>query len=252
MYESPVNESSKASEHTPPQMTAAPSLATHAASLVRAMIVSGELAPGARIVENRLAPLLGVSRPPLREGLRLLEREGLVVQQLHRGATVVELGQQDVYEIVTLRRALEEMAVNTGVPVRDSARLEQLEAALAVMETHAAANDESTASDDSYAFHLALVELAGNSRLVAAYRSLSLQLTMAMNRRSRAADETLLERAARHRIVVEAVRRGDPADVLAVLHDDVSIDFARRMRPDANLSAEAAEWFAAQAAPREP
>jgi len=244
VYESPA-------AHEPlVAVTPASSMATHAAALVRAMIVSGELAPGARIVENRLAPLLGVSRPPLREGLRLLEREGLVVQELHRGVTVVELGQQDVYEIVTLRRALEEMAVNVGVPVRDPERLAALETALEVMEAHALQNDEASASDDSYAFHLALIALAGNSRLVAAYRSLSLQLTMAMNRRSRAGEETLTERAARHRLVVDAVRRGDPADVLAELHDEVSLDFARRMRPDKNLSVEASEWFAAQASTR--
>jgi DNA-binding GntR family transcriptional regulator len=219
------------------------SLANHAADLVREMILTGELAPGARIIENRLAPVLGLSRPPLREGLRKLEQEGLVVQEMYRGVTVVVLGRQDVYEIVTLRRLLEETAVRIGVPAREAARLDLLEAALDTMEANARENNERSAANDSYAFHLAIVGLAGNSRLLSSYRSLNLQLTMALNRRARADGETLLERAARHRAVWERVLDGDVGGTLALLHDTASLDFARRMPHEGIVTVEAAEWF---------
>jgi len=207
--------------------------------------MSGELAPGERIVENRLAPVLGLSRPPLREGLRKLEQEGLVVQELFRGATVVILGRQDVYEIVTLRRLLEETAVFRGVPARVPDRLDALERALGVMEANAAENNESTAAHDSYAFHLALVGLAGNSRLLSAYRSIGLQMTMALNRRARAGSESLIERAARHRLVWERVLDGDARGTLELLHATASLDFARRMPRTGALTPDAEEWFAA-------
>jgi len=222
------------------------SLATQAAALMRRMIISGELAPGERIVENRLAPLLGLSRPPLREGLRLLEQEGLVTQEMYRGATVVNLSRQDIYEIVTLRRVLEESAIRIGVPVRAPERLLALEETFATLLRHAADGNEESAADDSYALHLALIKLAGNSRLLTAYQSLSLQLTMALNRRSRADTETLVERAERHRGLVAAVRAGDPDGVLAILHDEAATDYASRLRDDGDLTPEAAEWFAAR------
>jgi DNA-binding GntR family transcriptional regulator len=221
------------------------SLAQRAADLLRAMIMSGELAPGSRIVENRLAPALGLSRPPLREALRLLEHEGLVVQEMYRGSTVVTLGRQDVFEIVTLRRLLEETAVRSGVPTRDPARLALLDEALQRMEANAATSNEADAAADSYAFHQAVVGLAGNSRLLAAYRSLNLQLTMALNRRARSQAESLVERAARHRRVFERVQAGDVDGTLELLHDSASLDFARRMPEDGTITAEAAEWFRA-------
>jgi len=221
-----------------------PSLANQAAELVREMIMTGELAPGARIIENRLAPQLGLSRPPLREGLRKLEQEGLVLQEMYRGATVVTLGRQDVFEIVTLRRLLEETAVRAGVPAREPARLETLSAALDTMEANAREHNERSAANDSYAFHLALVGLAGNRRLLSAYRSLNLQLTMALNRRARADGETLVERAARHRAVWERVIAGDAPGTLALLHDTASLDFARQLPRTGDLTPEAADWFA--------
>jgi len=209
------------------------------------MILSGELAPGSRIIENRLAPALGLSRPPLREGLRKLEQEGLVEQEMYRGATVVTLGRQDVYEIVTLRRLLEEIAVRSGVPARIPDRLEALEKALETMEANARAASESTAAHDSYAFHLALVGLAGNGRLISAYRSLNLQMTMALNRRARAGGESLVARAARHRVIWERIVEGDPVQTLALLHDTASLDFARQMPRAGTLTPAAEEWFAA-------
>lgn len=248
MYEKPTGRSpaSASEQRAVPARLVPTSLSTRAAALVRRMIMSGELAPGERIVENRLAPLLGLSRPPLREGLRLLEREGLVTQELHRGAAVVSLGRQDIYEIIALRRVLEEAAVRAGVPVRVPERLETLERALAIMERHASEGKEDSAADDSYALHVALVGLAGNSRLVAAYQGFSLQLTMALNRRSRAAVETLVQRAERHRVLVAAVHAGDPEAVLAILHDEASTDYAGRLHDDGELTPEAQEWFAAR------
>jgi DNA-binding GntR family transcriptional regulator len=217
--------------------------AQHTADQVRSLIMSGALAPGDRIVENRLAPQLGVSRPPLREALRLLEQEGLVVQEMFRGASVVTLGRQDVFEIFALRRVLETTAIQTGVPVRDATRLDRVRAALRTMEEHAAQGNESAATEDSYALHLAIVGLAGNSRLEAAYRSLGLQLMMGLNRRARSTSESLPARAARHRTVVDQIEAGAGDVALALLHDNASLGFLAYLPEDGPLSPEAAEWY---------
>lgn len=207
----------------PPSMTA---LATEA---VRAMILNGELRPGDRVVENRLSHELGVSRPPLREALAVLAQEGLVSQAPRRGAVVTPMTLHDIYEIVTLRRTLEEMAVRLALPVRSPEQLLPLTVALETLERNAELGSESTAAQDSYAFHLALISLASHGRLTSAYRAVSLQLLMCMgmNRRARAATETLVQRAARHRGTYELVVAGDVEAVLAELLDNGSLSFLR-------------------------
>ena len=209
------------------RITDPPSMAVLATDTVRELILSGELAPGDRIVEQRLADELGVSRPPLREALTALRQEGLVELLPRRGAVVRALTLHDVFEIVTMRTALEQLVVQLGVPVRDPARLAALEDAVRVMEEHAGAGSESEAVSDSHRFHLALVGLAGHHRLEESYRALGnqLRLYLDLNRRARAATESLVERAARHRHLVDLVAAGDPAAVLAALDDPAQLTY---------------------------
>jgi len=96
-----------------------PSLVRMAAETIREMVLSGELRPGDRLVEERLTEELGISRPPLREALRLLEQEGLLLSMPRRGVIVTPLSAQDVYEIFTLRTTYERMAIELGVPCKD-------------------------------------------------------------------------------------------------------------------------------------
>lgn len=211
-----------------------PSLTALAADALRAMILSGELRPGDRVIENRLTTELGVSRPPLREAMRILEHEGLLVQTPRVGAVVTPLTLQDVYEIVTLRENLEAMAIRLGVPVDSEERLSVLRDSLDVMVAHAADGREDLAVGDSYRFHEALVGLAGHRRLDESYRSLSIQmqLCMSLNRRARSADETLDERAERHRRLLDLVIAGDAEAVLREMHDDRSRSFVRAIGHD--------------------
>ena len=78
---------------------------------LRDAIVSHELEPGRKLTEDELAAQLGVSRGPVREALMRLEREGLVVIERHRGATIASWNRQDIEEIYSLRGALEELAI---------------------------------------------------------------------------------------------------------------------------------------------
>ncbi|WEO78446.1 GntR family transcriptional regulator [Cryobacterium sp. SO2] len=223
----------------------AASATVRAADSVRRLITSGRLAPGSRLIESRLAADLGVSRSPLREALRVLEEEGLLSSVPNHGVTVTELSAQDVYEIYTLRRTLEEMAVRIGVPVTDPARLERLDGAFAQMLENAHNGDEDSAAEDSHRFHLALVGLAGHSRLEHSYRSLALQLTMHLNRRARAASETLVERAERHRRVLDLVRAGDAEAVITELADGAAVTLVRRLGGPGLLTPEAERWYLA-------
>lgn len=204
-----------------------PSMAALAAEALRERILSGELGPGERIVENRVAEELGLSRPPLREALTVLQQEGLVELLPRRGAVVATLTLHDVFEIMTLRSALEREAVRLGVPVTDPSRLAGLERALLTMEENAADGREDEAAADSHRFHAALVALAGHGRIDTAYRSLGhqLRLYLGLNRQARSSGETLTARADRHRALYDAAREGRVDDLLAALADPAQLTF---------------------------
>ena len=78
---------------------------------LRQAILKGELKPGERLMEIQLAKKLGVSRTPVREAIRKLELEGLVLMIPRKGAEVAEITAQDLEDVLEVRGALEELAV---------------------------------------------------------------------------------------------------------------------------------------------
>lgn len=85
--------------------------AAHAYAQVRAAIVENRYPPGQRLIEQRIAAELGLSRTPVREALRMLEAEGLVVSERNRGAMVRPLSPTEVVDLYGLRIRLEAYAV---------------------------------------------------------------------------------------------------------------------------------------------
>jgi DNA-binding GntR family transcriptional regulator len=212
-----------------------PSLVELAADEIRRMILSGELSPAERLREERMTGILGISRPPLREAILLLQQEGLVVRTPRRGAAVVSLSQQDVDEILLLRSALERLAVEHGVPVRDPQRLDRCRQALEAMKASAAAGDRAELVERGYAFHAAIVGLAGLRRVEDIYRSLHRQLVicMAMNLTAREHYyEDLAEHVRRHQALLDVIESGDRAGVLRALADHGEGSFTRHPRAD--------------------
>ncbi len=198
----------------------APSLVHLAAEAIRKMILSGRLAPGDRLIEERLTEELGISRPPLREALRLLHNEGLIETRPRRGSTVTILTDQDVYEILTLRSAFERLAIELGVPVRHPERLAVCRDALERMEHDARMEDRGSLVEHAYEFHASIVALAGHRRLDESYAGVQQQviLCMARNLYTREHEfESLTEHVARHRYLLDLIEAGDPDAVLAEL-----------------------------------
>lgn len=79
---------------------------------LRKAILKGELAPGERLMEKQLAEKMGVSRTPIREAIRKLELEGLVVMIPRKGAEVAMITEQDIKDVLEVRAALEGLAVS--------------------------------------------------------------------------------------------------------------------------------------------
>jgi DNA-binding GntR family transcriptional regulator len=199
-----------------------PSLVELAADAIRRMILAGDMQPGERLVEEHLTGILGISRPPLREAIQILHKEGLIDRSARRGATVVALSEEDVQEILVLRSALEHVAVTHGVPVRDPGRLDRCRAALGAMRASAAADNRAALVEQGFEFHAAVVGLAGMRRVDAIYLSLHHQLLvcMAMNLYAREHYyEDLTEHVERHRMLLDLIEAGDRRAVLRALAD---------------------------------
>lgn len=206
-----------------------PSLVALAVASIRKGILAGEYKPGERLHEERLTRELDISRPPLREALRLLENEGLVFTRPRRGSFVATLTDRDVYEILTLRSALERTAFELGIPVRDPALLDPAREALAEMERFARLEDRGALVQAGYAFHSRLIRIAEHRRLEEIYASVQQQVLLCMSRNLIARErfhESLEKHAARHRHLLELVEAGDPKAALEELaaHGERSFD----------------------------
>jgi DNA-binding GntR family transcriptional regulator len=215
-----------------------PSLVILAFNAIRKKILAGELSPGERLIEERLTDELAISRPPLREAMRLLENDGLIITRPRRGSFVATLTAEDVYEILTLRSTLERMAFELGIPVKDPSVLQPARDALEEMTRCATEEDRGALVQAGYAFHSALVKIARHGRLEEIYASVQQQLLLCMSRNLIARErfyEDLHEHVARHRHLLELVESGDAAAALAELavHGERSFEAEPSLMRDA-------------------
>ena len=100
------------------------------ADKLRHGIASGRYKPGERLVEERLAAELGVSRNPVREAIRSLASEGLIEVTPRRGAVVMSLDRDDAWEMIEVRAALEGLNARLAARRRPAHLIDQLKAVL--------------------------------------------------------------------------------------------------------------------------
>ena len=103
---------------------------------LRAAILSGDLAPGAPIIEAEIAATLGASRTPVREALRRLETEGMLEPRGNRGSVVRELHLDEVVCIFEIREALETLAARRAARRMDERNYAELERLVERMQKH--------------------------------------------------------------------------------------------------------------------
>jgi len=123
---------------------------------LRKLIVSGELAPGERLYEDRIAEQLGVSRNPVREAIRSLEAVGLVQVVPRRGAYVVDVDLEDIRRMQELRRVLDRWIVENAAKRRTEDDIRKLDEIIAAGRAASAAGDLVRAAEQHRAFHLAI------------------------------------------------------------------------------------------------
>jgi DNA-binding GntR family transcriptional regulator len=186
------------------------STADQAARALRDKITSGAFEPGTPLPEGALTDSLGVSRNTVREALRILAREGLVEHNMHRGAAVAVLDEEDIADIFRVRRMIEAAAIEAGVEA-DRERLAPVREAAERMVAAAEAGDANGVVSSDVAFHSALVSLLGSARLNRFFEGMQgeLWLCLAMVARSDAESKAI---AAEHIEICEMLEDGASAE----------------------------------------
>ncbi|MGH9721727.1 MAG: GntR family transcriptional regulator [Bryobacteraceae bacterium] len=141
------------------------SIADQIASVIRGLIISGDLNPGDRIVESRIAKQLGVGQPTVREALVALEHQGLVVRKANTGCVVTTLTRAEIEQILRIRAELEILAVELAVENATDAEVHKLAALTGFMRAAAHARDVEEFFTHDLSFHEALWKLSGNTFL---------------------------------------------------------------------------------------
>ena len=143
---------------------------------LRQAILYGKLQPGERLMEITLANQLGVSRTPVREAIRKLEIEGLVLMIPRKGAQVAPITEKDLSDVLEVRLGLEELAMHCACERVNDEQLEQILAAQKRFETNLKISDLAHLAKADEEFHELIYQATGNRRLIQMINNLREQM----------------------------------------------------------------------------
>jgi len=186
-------------------------LSDYVADQLRHAILMGQFKPNQRLVEQDIAKSMKTSRGPVRDALKILENEGLVKREAHRGAYVTELSQNDVREIYTLREVLETLAIKFAIHNATETQIRELEEIIKSL-------GQAVYKDASYTktteidlqFHHALCQISGHRRLLETWEALSPQIQLLLMKHAIWAPDIYKDEAVLwHQRIVEALQKKD-------------------------------------------
>lgn len=179
-------------------------------------ILSGQMAPGERIGEQELAEEFAVSRGPIREALRILEREGLVTILARRGAIVTDLSSAELQELMEIRAGLFELVVRKLAANGSPELLPLLRAGTQRLQSLAALPKAGAAyAETTYRLLILCARMAGNRRLQRMLTGLSLQ-TLRYSKLGLASVERRLRSARLWQEATDALASGDTERMVAL------------------------------------
>lgn len=188
-------------------------------SVIKRMILLGDLPPGERINEVQLSDELNMSRGPVREALRRLQSEGLVVYHPHRGTYVATLTADDAEEIYSLRALLELEALRIALPKIRQVHLDELESIVASFEAARVEGDVTRIIESDLHFHHVMVRLANRPRLFDMFKSLDTHLGVMFISIQDKAPSRIQNVAQLHQALVDVLRSRDEQTVMRAFRE---------------------------------
>ncbi|WP_163535484.1 GntR family transcriptional regulator [Frigidibacter albus] len=182
-------------------------MAGQVADELRRRIISGDYAEGEQLLQEQLAQDFGVSKVPVREALHLLEAEGLITQQFHRGAVVAGISPRDLMELFELRAQIEGWLLGLAMPLASEA---DIAAARARNAQLLVTTDPVEGWDLNWRFHEMLYVPAGKPYILDHLRQLH-TWTARYVREVYASATSRQQITDEHEAILQAYARQDPA-----------------------------------------
>jgi len=174
---------------------------------IREAILSGHLKPGQRIKETDVAAQMGVSRGPVREAIRQLEREGLTVSHPYRETVVADIELDEVRDVLLpIRFQLEWFVIKKYVAVMDEAFFASLQKIVDRMRKHSEAGDTERIAADDFLFHDTVIAFANERTVKLSWQSIHYQIRLHFNKN--AAFYDIGRVPSDHQLLLDKLREG--------------------------------------------
>ncbi|MCQ2509973.1 MAG: GntR family transcriptional regulator [Lachnospiraceae bacterium] len=143
---------------------------------LRRAILQGNLKPGERLMEIKLANRMGVSRTPIREAIRMLELEGLVVMIPRKGAQVAKITEKDLRDVLEVRMGLEQLAIKFASQRISDIQIDELFRASKEFAKAVSEENLTEIAEADVHFHDLIYKATGNERLIQLLNNLREQM----------------------------------------------------------------------------
>jgi DNA-binding GntR family transcriptional regulator len=185
-----------------------PTIRGEAFKIIREMIISGEISPGTKLSESKLAMELGTSRTPVREALHTLEKENLLESIPRIGYIVKEVTPEEAGEIVDIRIALETLAAKRASQKISAAELKELYDIVKQSEACIRSNDTKGIVALNTKFHEGICKASHSPRILEINLNLRDHMLMLRNR-TRIVGHAAMENNEGHRRILKAIEQSD-------------------------------------------
>ncbi len=206
------------SRWTDPPGDIAGTVAARIERAIRLDIISGAIAPGARLRTADLSTRYGVSHIPVREALRQLEGDRLVVIESHKGAALRRVDRKFVIDVHDTRQAIETLLVRNTTLNATAEELEKLSDLADEYETAASANDPVWMVSANRRFHRYIAKVADNPE-AAQILDRGWELVISLSNRFGRGPNRIAAIIDEHRRLVQAIQRRDPVQAIAVAQE---------------------------------
>jgi DNA-binding GntR family transcriptional regulator len=193
-------------------------LGEQVASTLRDEIIAGQPPPGTALRLLPLAKRLGVSTTPVREALAILERQGLLSSELHRGFKVAEISPREIWDIYSLHAFISELLIERATRRLSEEDIDELELLDRQMHEADARGDIAGAADFNHELHRSINLAAGSPLLI---RFLSETTPFVVRRVDPVVPGWEEQRMEGHHAIIEALRRRDAAEASRLMGDHI-------------------------------
>ena len=144
-------------------------------------ILTGKLKPGEKLIESTIAKEMSISKTPIREALRELAKEGLIIHHTRRGISVIDFTEKDIEEIISLRAEIEAFGIRLALPRIKPKEREKINKIISNIRNNEQQSKIHKLVEADLQLHSFLMDLSGHSRLIKTWKMLSSQMSVLLH-----------------------------------------------------------------------